>query len=62
MKLIERIPDSLIRQVVTIDESQFEFVPGRSTIDAGEVSYCRQTDLFRFCRPRKDINPSSSEK
>ena len=34
MKVIERIADSLIRQVVTIDESQFGFVPGRGTTDA----------------------------
>ena len=34
MKVIERIADSLTRQVVTIDESQFEFVPDRGTTDA----------------------------
>ena len=34
MKVIKWIDDSLIRQVVTIDESQFGFVPGRSTTDA----------------------------
>ena len=34
MKVIERIADSLIRQMVSIDESQFGFVPGRSTADA----------------------------
>ena len=35
MKVIERIADSLIRQVLTIDESQFEFVPGNmETTDA----------------------------
>ena len=34
MKVIMRIIDSLIRQVVTIDESQFGFVPGRGTTDA----------------------------
>ena len=34
MKVIERIVDSLIRQKVTIDESQFGFVPGRGTTDA----------------------------
>ena len=31
---IERIVDGLIRQVVSIDNSQFGFVPGRSTTDA----------------------------
>ena len=34
MKVIERIDGRLIRQVVTIDESQFGFVPGRGTTDA----------------------------
>ena len=34
MKVIERIVDSLVRQKVTIDESQFGFVPGRGTTDA----------------------------
>ena len=34
MKVIERVADSLIRQVVSIDESQFCFVPGRGTTDA----------------------------
>jgi hypothetical protein len=34
MKVLERIVDRLIRQVVSIDESQFGFVPGRGTTDA----------------------------
>lgn len=34
MKVLERIADGLIRQVVTIDDSQFGFVPGRGTTDA----------------------------
>ena len=34
MKILERIVDGLIRQVVSIDDSQFGFVPGRSTADA----------------------------
>ena len=34
MKVIERIADSLIRQVVTINESQFGFLPSRGTTDA----------------------------
>ena len=40
MKVIKRIADSLIRQVVTIDELQFGFVPGRGTTDAREVPCC----------------------
>ena len=34
MKILERIADGLIRQVVSIDHSQFGFVPGRGTTDA----------------------------
>ena len=34
MKILERIVDDLIRQVVSIDDSQFGFVPGRGTTDA----------------------------
>ena len=40
MKVLERIVDSLIRQVVSIDDSQFGFVPGRGTTDA--ISVVRQ--------------------
>ena len=34
IKVLERIVDGLIRQVVAIDDSQFGFVPGRGTTDA----------------------------
>ena len=34
MKILERIVDGLIRQLVPIDDSQFGFVPGRGTTDA----------------------------
>ena len=34
MKVLERIVDSLIRQLVSIDDSQFGFVTGRGTTDA----------------------------
>ena len=34
MKVLERIVDGLIRQVVSIDDSQFGFVPGRGTTEA----------------------------
>ena len=34
MKVLERIVDGLIRQVVSVDDSQFGFVPGRGTTDA----------------------------
>ena len=40
MKLLERIVDGLIRQLVSIDYSQFGFVPGRGTTDA--ISVVRQ--------------------
>ena len=34
MKVLERIVDGLIRQLVSIDDSQFGFVPGRGTTDS----------------------------
>ena len=34
MKVLERIVDGLIRQMVSIDNSQFGFVPGRGITDA----------------------------
>ena len=34
MKILERIVDGLILQVLSIDDSQFGFVPGRGTTDA----------------------------
>ena len=34
MKILERIVGGLIRQVVSIDNSQFGFDPGRGTTDA----------------------------
>ena len=34
MKVLERILDGLIRQLVSIDDSQFGFIPGRGTTDA----------------------------
>ena len=34
MKILERIVDSLIRQLVSMDDSQFGFVPNRGTTDA----------------------------
>ena len=37
MKVLERIVHGLIRQVVSIDDSQFGFVPGRGTTDANFV-------------------------
>ena len=33
MKVLERIVDGLIRQLESIDDSQFGFVPGRDTTD-----------------------------
>ena len=34
MKVLERIVDGLIRQLVSVNDSQFGFVPGRGTTDA----------------------------
>ena len=40
IKIIERIIDGVLRQTVSIDESQFWFVPGRGTTDT--ISIVRQ--------------------
>ena len=34
MKVLERIVDTAIREMINIDEMQFAFVPGRGTTDA----------------------------
>ena len=34
MEVLDRIVDRLIRQLVSINDSQFGFVPGRGTTDA----------------------------
>ena len=59
MKVLERIVDSLIRQLVSMDDSKFGFVPGRGNLccqaAAGEVSSCQQETLHGFCRPGEGI-------
>ena len=63
MKVLERIVDGLIRQLVSIDDSQFGFVPGRGTTDAifccetaaREASSCQQETLHGFCRTGEGI-------
>ena len=34
LKVVERIVETLIRDIVRIDDMQFGFMPGRGTIDA----------------------------
>ena len=53
MKDLERIVDGLIRQLVSIDDSQFSFVTGRATTDATfvqadarEISSCQQDSIW----------------
>ena len=63
MKILERIVDGLIRQVVSIDDSQFGFVPGRGTTDAifvvrqlkGEILSSEQEALYGLRGPRESI-------
>ena len=58
MKILERIVDGL-RQLVSIDNSQFGFVPGRCNLccqaAAREVSSCQQEILHGFRRPGEGI-------
>ena len=57
MKAFKWTAYNLIRQVVTINKSQFGFVPGRGTTDAifVEIFHGRKTDLYGYCRPREDV-------
>ena len=68
MKVFKWIADSLIRQVVTIDESLFGFVPGRDTADA--ILFIRQLQEKYFTVGKQiymaivdieGVRPSSSE-
>ena len=68
MKILERIVDSLIRQLVSIDNSQFGFVPGRGTTDAifvvrqlQEKYLAAKKRLHGFRRPGEGISSSTSE-
>ena len=49
---MERIVDGMIREMVTIDEMQFAFVPGQGTTDA--IFIIRQ--LLEKFLSRKDLN------
>ena len=42
MKILEKIVDALIRQVVSIDDSQFGFIPGRGTTESLWSDSCRR--------------------
>ena len=62
MKILERIVDGLIRQLVSIDDSQFGFIPGRGTKDAifvvrqlQEKYLAASKRLHGFCRPGEGV-------
>ena len=66
MKVQERIVDCLMRQLVSIDDSQFGFVPGRGTTDAifavrqlQEKYLAANKRLHGFCGPGEGIWPSA---
>ena len=68
MKILERIVDGLIRQLVSIDNSQFGFVPGRGTTDAifvvrqlQEKYLAANKRLHGFRRPGEGVWSSTSE-
>ena len=56
MKVMERIVDGMIREMIAIDEMQFAFVPGRGTTDA--IFIIRQ--LQEKFLSRKDLNDKDS--
>ena len=62
MKILERIVDRLIRHLVSIDDSQFGFVPGRGTTDAifvvrhlQEKYLAVSKRLHGFCKPGEGV-------
>ena len=63
MKILERIVNGLIRQVVSIDDSQFGFFPGRGNTEcnlcgptaAGEIPGSKQAALYGLRGPREGI-------
>ena len=66
MKVLERIVDGLIRQLVSIDDSQFGFIPGTGTTDAIFVVSQQQQKylaankrLHGFRRPGEGVVRSS---
>ena len=66
MKVLERIVDGLIRHLVSIDDSQFGFIPGRGTTDAIFVVSQQQEKylaankrLHGFRRPGEGVVRSS---
>ena len=68
MKILERIVDGLIRQLVSIDNSQFGFVPGRCTADTifvvrqlQEKYLAANKRLHGFRRPGEGFWSSTSE-
>ena len=68
MRFINRIADSLIRQVVTIDESQFGFVPGRGTTDASfvicqlqEKYFTVDKQLYMYCPYGSSVDTGCKE-
>ena len=66
-KILERIVDGLIRQLVSIDNFQFGFVPGRGTTDAIFVvrqlqeKYLAANKRHGFRRPGEGVWSSASE-
>ena len=59
---LERIVDGLIRQLVSIDDSQFGFIPGRGITDAifvvrqlQEKYLAANKRLHGFCRPGEGV-------
>ena len=67
MKILERIVDGLIRQVVSIDDFQFGFVPGRGTTDAifvvrqlqGKYLAVNEVFIMAFVDLEKALDPAS---
>ena len=64
LKIVERVPEKSIRELVKVDDMQFGFMPGKGTTDAlfiyfekdaRRVSWKREKAVHVFCRLGKSI-------
>ena len=60
LKIIEGIMDKRLRRVIDINETQFGFIPGRSTVDAIFILQQMQEKALEGNRTLEDLRTESS--